>query len=268
MLVRLGMEGKGTRSTFASTPSARLVEPSIDAPEESFDAAPKTIVTHSPMKFDKLPMAYQLAKRCLDVLVSAGVLLLLLPLLVLVAILIKVTSKGPIIYRSRRVGKNGKEFWFYKFRTMYTGAEALNAQLANQNQHTGPIFKIKSDPRITPIGKFLRKYSIDEMPQLLHVLLGDMTLVGPRPHLPTEVKHYDEKAAQRLLITPGLTCYWQIMGRSDLAYDEWDRRRQLERGPTRRRNGSCSGSHAVRRGLVQWLAGGWPELGLACRQRQ
>ncbi len=215
------MEGEGTRSAFASTTSARLAEPPIAITEESSDTATNPNVMHSPIKFDKLPVAYQFAKRCLDVLVAAFVLLLLLPLLIAVAILIKVTSKGPIIYRSRRVGKNGKEFWFYKFRTMYTGAEALNAELAKQNQHTGPIFKIKSDPRITPIGKFLRKYSIDEMPQLLHVLLGDMTLVGPRPHLPTEVIHYDEKAAQRLLITPGLTCYWQIMGRSDLAYDEW-----------------------------------------------
>lgn len=219
--MNVGMEGESRSSKLILNATARVPDSNALGFSGDSSAVSQVKVTVPPPDFRRPSVVYLLAKRMLDIFVSALVLLALAPFLLVVAILIKSTSAGPVIYRSRRVGKCGKEFWFYKLRTMYTGAEALNAQLAHQNQHTGPIFKIKCDPRITPVGKVLRKYSIDELPQLLHVLMGDMTLVGPRPHLPTEVVHYDDKAAQRLLITPGLTCYWQIMGRSDLAYEEW-----------------------------------------------
>jgi len=110
---------------------------------------------------------------------------------------------------------------FLKFRTMHINAEALKASMAHLNQQTGPIFKHKNDPRITAVGRWLRRFSLDEMPQLLHVLQGEMTLVGPRPHLPCEVEHYSESDRTRLLVKPGLTCYWQVQGRSDLSYETW-----------------------------------------------
>ncbi len=164
---------------------------------------------------------YRFAKRAFDVVAAGLLLLLLFPLFVVIAILVRLGSKGPILYRSERIGMGGEPFLFPKFRSMYVDAEERLAALQAENEKDGPIFKMKNDPRITPIGRFLRKYSLDELPQLLCVLKGDMSMVGPRPPIAREVAKYDEFCLHRLSIKPGLTCYWQIMGRSDLTFAEW-----------------------------------------------
>jgi lipopolysaccharide/colanic/teichoic acid biosynthesis glycosyltransferase len=169
----------------------------------------------------RLPLGYRASKRLLDVFVSASLLLLLFPAFLLIALAVRLSGPGPVFYRSRRVGRGAQEFWFLKFRTMHADAEALKASMAHLNAHSGPIFKAKDDPRITPVGRILRKYSLDELPQLLHVLVGEMTMVGPRPHLPSEVAHYRDADRARLSVKPGLTCYWQVRGRSDLSFEEW-----------------------------------------------
>ncbi|MGN0025449.1 MAG: sugar transferase, partial [Clostridium sp.] len=133
----------------------------------------------------------------------------------------KLESKGPIIFAQRRVGLNGKEFKMYKLRSMVANAEDLKEKLVEQNEMSGPMFKIKDDPRITKIGKFIRKTSIDELPQLINVLKGDMSLVGPRPSLPNEVKEFEPWMLRRLEVKPGLTCYWQVMGRNNIDFENW-----------------------------------------------
>lgn len=164
---------------------------------------------------------YRKRKRILDIIGSLFLILMFLPLFAIVALLVKLTSPGPIFYVSRRVGYLGRVFSFYKFRSMYVDAEARKAELMASNEKEGPIFKMKSDPRITPIGRFLRKYSLDELPQIFSVLKGDMSLVGPRPPLIHEVEKYTFFEMERLSVRPGLTCYWQIMGRSDLSFEQW-----------------------------------------------
>lgn len=163
----------------------------------------------------------EFVKRFVDMIVSAAALLALSPLFLLVAILIKLEDNGPIFFAQRRVGKWGREFRMFKFRSMCVDAEArLNAVL-QQNQHTtGVTFKLKDDPRITRIGKWLRKFSIDEFPQFYNVLKGDMSLVGPRPPLPREVAMYSPTDRRRLEATPGLTCFWQIGGRAEIDFPE------------------------------------------------
>lgn len=160
-------------------------------------------------------------KRALD-LVGALVLLVLLAPLVLVAVLlVAVTSAGPPIFVQRRVGQHGREFRMYKLRTMYRDAEARKAELEDLDVTGGPTFKMHHDPRITPVGRWLRAFSIDELPQLVNVLKGDMSLVGPRPALACEVAEYSDFARTRLDARPGLTCLWQVNGRSDLDFDTW-----------------------------------------------
>jgi len=166
-------------------------------------------------------IGYASWKRVLDIVGSIFLLLLLAPVLLVIAILVLVTSPGGMIYRQKRVGKGGRLFDFYKFRSMYKDADKRLESLMGANEKEGPIFKIKDDPRITPIGKFLRKYSLDELPQLFNVLKGDMSLVGPRPPIPREVEQYNDSAFRRLSVPPGITCLWQICGRSDTTFDEW-----------------------------------------------
>lgn len=163
----------------------------------------------------------EVVRRAIDVMIACLGLMVLAPAFALIAFLIKRHDGGPVIFRQNRVGKDGKVFSFYKFRSMVTGADALKAKLATQNQHgeKGITFKMKDDPRITPIGRVLRKFSLDELPQLYNVLKGDMALVGPRPAVVAEVEKYDERARGRLSVRPGLTCYWQIMGRAELDFD-------------------------------------------------
>lgn len=163
---------------------------------------------------------YSFFKRVVDILASFILIILLSWLYLILAILVKCTSKGPIIYTSQRVGKNGKLFKFYKFRSMRVGAEKELYSLLSQNETGGITFKMKDDPRITKFGKFLRKTSLDELPQLFNILNGSMSFVGPRPALPREVEQYNEYQKQRLLVKQGLTCIWQCSGRSNTTFDE------------------------------------------------
>lgn len=164
---------------------------------------------------------YLLTKRIMDFTGSIFGLLLLLPAFILVAIFIKLEDpKGPVFFYQTRVGKNGKEFKMYKFRSMVTDAEERLKELLKYNEVSGAMFKMKDDPRITKIGKFIRKTSIDELPQFINVLLGDMSLVGPRPPLPREVDEYTDYDKQRLLVTPGCTGLWQVSARNSVGFDE------------------------------------------------
>ena len=159
-------------------------------------------------------------KRVFDIVFSLCALIFLSPLFLLVALLIKLEDGGPVFLRQIRVGRHGHEFKMFKFRSMIVNAEAKLAELLSQNQHTtGVTFKIKRDPRITRIGKWLRKFSIDEFPQFYNVLRGDMSIVGPRPCLPREVEHYTLEQRRRMEVTPGLTCLWQIGGRAEIDFD-------------------------------------------------
>jgi exopolysaccharide biosynthesis polyprenyl glycosylphosphotransferase len=165
---------------------------------------------------------YQMAvKRLLDIFVSSCVLTLLSPLLLLVALLIKLGSPGPILFRQERVGLYGRPFHMLKFRSMVVDAEAQRQHLLHRNEQTGPVFKIKDDPRVTRIGRVLRRFSIDELPQFINVLRGEMAIVGPRPPLPSEVAKYEIWQRRRLSVRPGLTCLWQISGRSNISFEEW-----------------------------------------------
>ena len=160
-------------------------------------------------------------KRFMDIVLSIIALIGASPLFLLTALLVKVTSPGPIIFSQVRVGRYGRHFKFYKFRSMYIDAEARKAELLKHNESgDGVIFKMKHDPRITPVGRFIRKFSVDELPQLFNVLLGDMSLVGPRPPLPSEVRTYTLDERKRLNVTPGITCLWQVSGRSELPFSK------------------------------------------------
>ncbi len=161
------------------------------------------------------------AKRAMDLVVSLSMLVLLLPLFAALAVLIKGTDGGSVLFWQRRVGKRGREFWFPKFRSMVPNAESLLAALAAQNHHAqGVTFKMKRDPRVTWVGRIIRRASIDELPQLWCVLRGQMTLVGPRPAVPREVALYTLSERRRLLATPGLTCIWQVSGRGDIPFHQ------------------------------------------------
>jgi len=162
-------------------------------------------------------------KRVQDVILSIAGMAVLWPLMLITAIVIVMDSPGAgPIYAQTRVGRDGEEFTFYKFRSMKPNADQELEKLLKYNEMTGPVFKIRNDPRITRVGKFIRKTSIDELPQLWNVLRGDMSIVGPRPGRPREVAQYDDYAKQRLFVTPGLTCYWQVQDqRNSLSFEEW-----------------------------------------------
>jgi exopolysaccharide biosynthesis polyprenyl glycosylphosphotransferase len=160
-------------------------------------------------------------KRAIDLFASATALLLLSPLMVTVAVLIKLTSRGPLLFRQERVGLQGRIFHMLKFRSMVSNAEELKARLLALNEQKGPVFKMARDPRITGVGRFIRKYSIDELPQLMNVLRGEMSLVGPRPPIPSEVAKYEAWQRRRLSVRPGLTCVWQVSGRNEISFEEW-----------------------------------------------
>ena len=162
-----------------------------------------------------------LMKRLIDTAISLIVLVLLLPVMVTVAILIKLTSPGPVLFVQNRVGMNQRRFRLYKFRSMVVDAEKRKLELVHLNERDGPVFKIENDPRTTRIGRFIRKTSIDELPQLFNVLSGEMSLVGPRPPLPEEVKRYEWLFRKRLSVKPGITCIWQISGRNNVSFDRW-----------------------------------------------
>ena len=165
--------------------------------------------------------SYDITKRSIDFLCSFLGVIILSPVFIIVALLIKIDSKGPVIFKQERVGLRGKTFYMYKFRSMVVNAEELKDKLQKQNEMSGPMFKMKEDPRITKVGKFIRRTSIDELPQLFNVLKGEMSLVGPRPSLPKEVKEFEDWMNKRLEVKPGLTCYWQVSGRNSIGFEEW-----------------------------------------------
>jgi lipopolysaccharide/colanic/teichoic acid biosynthesis glycosyltransferase len=166
-------------------------------------------------------VAYLFIKRSIDILLAGGGVLFLSPLFLLIAILIRLDSEGPIIFRQTRIGKRGRPFTFFKFRSMFTGADVLKPTLLALNEADYPLFKIRNDPRVTRVGRILRKTSFDELPQLWNVLRGDMTLIGPRPHLPEEVEHYSERQRMRLAVEPGITCLWQVSRRVGEDFEQW-----------------------------------------------
>ena len=161
-------------------------------------------------------------KNTFSILAALLILIIWSPVLVLISLIIKATSKGPVFFKQKRVGLRGRTFYMYKFRTMVANAEQLQKDLMAANEADGPVFKIKNDPRITKIGKFLRKTGLDELPQFFNVLIGDMSLVGPRPPIPSEVKQYERWQLRRLSMKPGITCTWQIKpNRNNISFEEW-----------------------------------------------
>ena len=185
-----------------------------------------TAVAEAPVKTRELTgntsRTYKFIKRAFDIAASAIGLVLCIPVFIIVGAAIKLEDpKGPVFYHQPRIGIHGREFTFYKLRSMYTNADEVKAELMDRNEMDGPVFKIKDDPRVTKVGHFIRKTSIDELPQLFNVLRGDMSLVGPRP-LPTkEELACSAYQRQRELVKPGLTCYWQVSGRNDVMFDDW-----------------------------------------------
>lgn len=177
------------------------------------------LLTFTTTPYNEFLLAF---KRAFDLVVSGLLLVVLSPLFLFITITIKLTSKGPVFFKQTRVGLNGRRFTLYKFRSMVQDAEAQKQELLHLNEMDGPVFKIKGDPRLTPIGRFLRKTSLDELPQLINVLNGDMSIVGPRPPLPEEVAQYKRWQRRRLSMKPGLTCLWQIHGRSQIVdFNQW-----------------------------------------------
>ena len=215
----------------------------------------EAVIEHS-QEFITIPHkpCYRFFKRCFDICCSfLGLVVLLLPLAIISLIIVIDSPGASPIFVQARIGKNGRTFKFYKFRSMIPNAESLLDSLLEQNEMDGPAFKMTDDPRITKFGKFIRKTSIDELPQLWNILKGDMSFVGPRPPLPREVELYTEYQAQRLKVIPGLTCYWQIQpSRNDLSFDEWlsldlkyitERNFRVDLGVIFKTLGSVLGSH-------------------------
>lgn len=164
---------------------------------------------------------YKLIKRLMDVLLSAAALLVLSPVFLITAVVIKCEDRGPVFFVQQRAGKDMKPFSIYKFRSMYVNADEKMAEMMKHNEQTGHAFKIKDDPRITRVGKVIRRFSIDELPQLINIIKGDMSIVGPRPILTFQMEACSPYERQRLVVKPGLTCYWQIGGRADVTWEEW-----------------------------------------------
>ena len=165
---------------------------------------------------------YLFIKRSIDIICSLDGIIVLSPVFLIVAVLIKIEDpKGSIFFCQERNGQHPNTFKMYKFRSMVHNAEELLKDLQHKNEQTGPAFKMADDPRITKVGKFIRKTSLDELPQLFNILKGDMSLVGPRPPIPREVREYNSYQMQRLLVKPGLTCIWQVSGRNNIGFDEW-----------------------------------------------
>jgi lipopolysaccharide/colanic/teichoic acid biosynthesis glycosyltransferase len=192
----------------------RLTAPEVCLPHDEADA-PATGLLHAGR------MAL-LAKRALDVAGAALGLLLFAPVLLATALAVRLTSKGSVFFVQERVGRDGRPFRMIKFRSMYSNSHDRRVIYLNQNEASGPIFKLRRDPRVTPVGRVIRKASIDELPQLINVLRGEMSLVGPRPPLPEEYATYRSRERRRMLVTPGITCIWQVSGRSTIAdFQRW-----------------------------------------------
>jgi exopolysaccharide biosynthesis polyprenyl glycosylphosphotransferase len=180
------------------------------------DGTPMLTISSTPR--DPVSLA---VKRSLDIVVSTAALACLAPLMLACAGLVKATSRGPVLFRQDRVGQSGRIFTLLKFRSMYADAEARKKELEGLNEMSGPVFKMKNDPRVTPVGRWLRKFSLDELPQLWNVLVGDLSLVGPRPPTPDEVVRYERWQRRRLSVKPGVTCLWQVSGRNAIDFADW-----------------------------------------------
>jgi|GEM_PF-1396597 Sugar transferases involved in lipopolysaccharide synthesis len=204
-------------ATAAANASASVSGGEHSAVGATVTTAPTTVAT-APAP---TPFLYGIVKRILDVTASLLVLLLGFPIFALIAFLIWREDRGPVLYSQSRVGRGGRQFKFYKYRSMVRNADDLKATLAARNEAEGPIFKMKDDPRITRVGRVLRRYSLDELPQFLNVLRGEMSLVGPRPHLPCEIEQCANYPAERLSVTPGLLCLREVQGRSNLTFEQW-----------------------------------------------
>ena len=202
-----------TQNSISLHPLEMGVQTSL-YPSSTFDP---DYLSHIPV----CAVRYAKAKRMLDILFSLVGLILFSWVYALAALFIKLTSKGPVIFKQTRVGVGGRHFTCYKFRSMCVDAESKKKDLLHLNECSGPVFKIENDPRITRVGRILRKLSIDELPQLVNVLFGDMSIVGPRPPLPHEVAKYTRYEFGRLAVKPGLTCLWQISGRSNIDFKRW-----------------------------------------------
>jgi exopolysaccharide biosynthesis polyprenyl glycosylphosphotransferase len=184
-----------------------------------FDTQAVLTICNTPTDYTGL-----LGKRVADILSALGVIIIGMPFFLLVALIIKLDSKGPVFFKQKRSGLRGKTFNLYKFRTMVVGADKMKAELQAQNEMSGPAFKMTNDPRITRVGRFLRKVGIDEFPQFINVLRGDMSMIGPRPPLPDEVAKYERWQMRRLSMRPGITCLWQVSReRNSITFDEWMR---------------------------------------------
>lgn len=171
----------------------------------------------------RVPNSWIAAKRAIDIVFGAIALLVALPLIAVAALAIAIVDRGSPFYSQERVGLNGRLFRMYKLRTMVEGAHEMRGEILHLNELDGPVFKIKNDPRLHPLGAFLRRTSVDELPNLINVMRGEMSLVGPRPPLPAEVEHYSSYAMRRLTVTPGITGLWQINGRCSVSFDDWMR---------------------------------------------
>jgi len=213
---RVSERGSRAKPSSLLTPTwSRGWTPLNSAPGESARLATSPLATNPERG------AYLAMKRALDMTAAAVLLAAVSPVLLFLCLVIKLTSPGPVVFRQTRCGIGGRHFTCYKFRTMCKGAEALMDDLADLNEVSGPVFKLRHDPRVTRVGHFLRKSSLDELPQLFNVLRGDMTLVGPRPPVPEEVAMYTAHDFGRLAVKPGMTCLWQVSGRSDIGFAEW-----------------------------------------------
>ena len=171
--------------------------------------------------YQRKSAVYKLIKRLMDVLLSAAALVVLSPVFLITAVAIKCEDNGPVFFAQQRAGKDMKPFRMYKFRSMYVNADEKLSEMLKDNEQTGHAFKIKNDPRITKIGKVIRRFSIDELPQLINIIKGDMSIVGPRPILMFQMEECSQYEKQRLVVQPGLTCYWQIGGRANIKWEEW-----------------------------------------------
>jgi lipopolysaccharide/colanic/teichoic acid biosynthesis glycosyltransferase len=224
-------EPTAERVDTTPTPSAAIVEEShdvvVDLTQPSRPVIVDLVTTVEPREDLSTGLLvaswWQLTiKRALDIVGSLALLLLLSPILLVTAIAIATTSDGEVIHRQRRIGRDGRSFTMLKFRSMVVGAHEQRHLYEHRNSHdSGPVFKIPDDPRVTRVGRVIRRFSVDELPQLMNVLKGDMSLVGPRPPLPEEFETYNVRQQLRTLATPGLTCIWQVSGRSDVDFDSW-----------------------------------------------
>lgn len=211
---------------YSSTPLQIQHPPDLDLVVDLTDKEPRLEIDSRNWLTARasLPNATRLqlmTRRILDVMTASVLMVALSPLLLVAALAVRLTSPGPILFRQTRAGKGGREFTLYKFRSMYVEAEEEQHELLDYNEVSGPVFKIREDPRLTRVGRLLRRSSIDELPQLWNVVRGDMCLVGPRPPIPDEVEHYTDWERQRLKVKPGITCIWQVSGRSELDFETW-----------------------------------------------